>query len=168
MQIKKTIISIAIAIIFTLFIGYGIEVFDDSPEREEYCPKVYDLETKEECESADGIWTEEKYYEDNIPRPVKSFCQEKRECYELFNQARTSHDKVVFIAAALFGLLAIVIGIVIKITSVSAGLVGGGVLLILYGTIRYWEHANDVLKFILLGVVLVVLIWISYKKLEKK
>ena len=42
----------------------------------------------------------------------------------------------------------------------------GGILTIFYGTIRYWRHANDTLKFILLGIVLAVLIGVAIKKLE--
>jgi len=40
-------------------------------------------------------------------------------------------------------------------------------LLILYGTIRYWQHAQNILKFVLLGVALAVLIWLAYKKIGK-
>jgi len=46
--------------------------------------------------------------------------------------------------------------------------VGGGILIILYGTLRYWRYAEDVLKFVLLGIALGILIWIAYKKLEPK
>ena len=51
---------------------------------------------------------------------------------------------------------------------VANGILGGAVLIILYGTIRYWQHANDILKFILLGFALGILIWLGYNKIEKR
>jgi hypothetical protein len=170
MKIKKTLITIAIALIFTLFIGYGIEVFDKAPNREEFCPEnLYEIDNEEECLKLGG------YFGSNVmdsPRAIspefeKEFCQPSKECYDNYNLARTGHDKVVFIISTIIGLIAIIIGIILKTEVVNTGLIGGGIVLTLYGTIRYWEHASNILKFILLGLVLAVLIWISYKKLNK-
>jgi hypothetical protein len=43
---------------------------------------------------------------------------------------------------------------------------GGAVLLIIYGTIRYWGSLSDVWRTIMLGLALVILVWIGYKKLK--
>ncbi|MBT5342405.1 hypothetical protein HOL59_02360, partial [Candidatus Woesearchaeota archaeon] len=83
-----------------------------------------------------------------------------------YDLARTKHDKIVFIVSIIVGLMAIFTGVLLKKDAASTGILSGGVLLIIYGTIRYWQHANDTLKFILLGIVLAVLIWIAYKKLK--
>ena len=64
------------------------------------------------------------------------------------------------------GLGAVIVGMVLRKDAISTGVLGGGVLTILYGTIRYWDHASDILKFILLGVALAVLIWVGYTKLK--
>ena len=68
-----------------------------------------------------------------------------------------------------FLMLAVLIGgVVLKLESVSTGIMGGGALIIIYGILRYWGDASDALRFIILGIVLAVLVWIGYKKLEKK
>jgi hypothetical protein len=169
MDKKKFIVSVAIAIIFALFVGYGIEVFDPSPDREDFCPeRLYQIDNEEECLAADGEWSDGK----GIPRPVEvepaGFCDQGKKCYDDFNSLRTKHDKVVFIVAIIVGLLAVVAGITLKKDAISTGILSGGVLVILYGTIRYWRHANDILKFILLGIALAVLIYLAYMKLDKK
>jgi hypothetical protein len=171
MKVKQTIISVAIAIIFALFIGYGIEVFDDSPEYQDYCPDVYAIQNETGCVAKGGVWTDGSDFRapklESVNGEVYPMsCQNNPTCYNKHEQARTKHDKVVFIASIIFGLLAIISGIILKQDSVNSGLIGGGVLLILYGTIRYWDHADEILKFILLGIVLAVLIWLGYKKLH--
>jgi len=172
MNIKARIVSVAIAIIFALFIGYGIEVFFPTPEYQVYCPDVYSLYSEEECTAAGGVWIIDL----NAPMKVKSteesapagFCQNDMKCNDGYTSAATQHDRILFIIAVIFGLLSVIVGIILQKEAVSSGLVGGGILLILYGTIRYWQHANNILKFVLLGVVLGVLVWLAYKKLEKK
>ncbi|MBT6774186.1 hypothetical protein HOA91_02345 [Candidatus Woesearchaeota archaeon] len=171
MKKKEIIIAITIAIIFALFVGYGIEVFDPSPDHDDFCPeKLYDIDNEEKCLTASGTWGTNS----NKPRvPVKEyeaieeeFCSPAKECYDEFDTARTKHDKIVFIVSIIVGLMAIFTGVLLKKDAASTGILSGGVLLIIYGTIRYWQHANDTLKFILLGIVLAVLIWIAYKKLK--
>lgn len=195
MNIKRGLITIAIAVIFALFIGYGIEVFHDSPKQEEFCPNVYDILNKEECETAGGLWrvqscaasgivnegpaSDSESREETEVRAVKpvpaaasaaaqGYCETRSACYEDFQLIMSRHDKIVFIVAAIFGVLAIIAGMILKKEGVNDGFVAGGILLILYGTIRYWQHADDVLKFVLLGLVLGALVWIGYKKLDQR
>ena len=106
---------------------------------------------------------------DSEPQPVpavKGNCQNPQECYTNYALINAQHDKVVFIVAIIVGVLAIITGIILRAEIVGTGTLSGGILLILYGTLRYWQHADEILKFILLGITLVILIWISYKKLK--
>ena len=171
MKKKEIIIAITIAIIFALFVGYGIEVFDSSPDREDFCKdNLYEIDNEEDCLAEGGSWNENVIVrpenEKLIVEPEKKLCSPAKECYDNFETARTKHDKIVFIVSIIVGLIAIFTGVILKQDPVSTGILSGGILLIIYGTIRYWQHANDTLKFILLGIVLAILIWISYKKLK--
>ena len=120
MEKKNVIIAIAIALIFTLFIGYGIEVFNDSPRREDFCPeKIYEQRTEESCLEAGGKWEEEPIRGEPIPAEEgRGFCNQTKECYDNYNQARSQHDKIVFIAAVIFGILGLVAGIILQKESV--------------------------------------------------
>jgi hypothetical protein len=171
MKKKEIIISITIAIIFALFIGYGIEVFDPTDSYNEFCPEeLYDIDNEEECLAEGGAWNENAIpapvKEESIVEPNKRLCSPTKECYNEHRVVRTKHDKIVFIVSIIVGLIAIFTGIFLKKDAVSTGILSGGVLLIIYGTMRYWQHANDILKFVMLGIVLMVLIWIGYKKLK--
>ena len=68
-----------------------------------------------------------------------------------------------FIISGIVGIIVIVIGAVLAMTSVSAGLFGGGVLTIIYGTTSYWSELADWARFIILGIALAVLIALGYK-----
>tara|TARA_Y100000310_G_C20047251_1_gene518878 strand:- start:150 stop:533 length:384 start_codon:yes stop_codon:yes gene_type:complete len=107
---REKILTISIAIIFVLFIGYSIHTFLGG----------------------------DKYRED--------------------------YNINLFIVASISGIIGIVIGAFIKVEGVGAGLIGGGILSVLYGVIRYWEYAENIIRVIILGVVLGVLIWIGFKK----
>lgn len=177
MKKKSIIISIAIAIILALFVGYGIEVFNPTPDQEDFCRNdLYEINSESKCLVAGGEWNSNK----GVPRPVETtevtvdpkitqgFCNPGKACYDGYQNAMTDNDLIVFIAAVLLGLIAVVIGVILKKDAVSMGVLSGGVILILYGTLRYWRHANDILKFIILGIALGVLIFLSYKLLDKK
>ena len=60
---------------------------------------------------------------------------------------------------AVVGVLA---GEVLSETPFEAGLFGGGVLTIIYGTTNYWSELGDLARFIILGIALAVLIYLGY------
>lgn len=160
---KNFIIVIGIALLFALFVGYGIEVFDPAPKNEDFCRQdLYEMQEQTTCEKAGGLW---QNYEEGAPAPRKGSCSAPYKCWDDFSKAQAKHDKIVFIVAIVIGILGVIIGVILKKDIVSTGITAGSTLLMMYGTIRYWQHANDTLKFILLGIALAVLIWLGYKKL---
>ena len=42
----------------------------------------------------------------------------------------------------------------------------GGIITLFFGTVRYWARLFDYARFIILGLVLALLIWLGYKKLK--
>ena len=165
MRIKHKLVSIAIALVLVFFIGYGIELFNDSPVYGDFCSTdLYEIRDEGKCAEAGGMWNGAE----SVDRPVpeKGFCGETKECRDAYQDARVSNDQIVFIVAVLLGVVALVVGLYLKKETATNGLVGGGVLSILYGTIRYWEHADELLKFVILGLVLAFLVWIAYRRLK--
>ena len=93
-------------------------------------------------------------------------CQVAKECTSCnidFDKSRNIYFRNVFIISGIVGIIVIVIGAVLNLTSVSAGLFGGGVLTIIYGTMNYWSELADWARFIILGIALAVLIYLGYK-----
>ena len=113
MEKKKVLLAIAIALIFALFVGYGIEVFHDAPKMNDYCPEnVYEIDNEEECINSGARW---QSHDNNEAKPVvKGNCQNKQECYTNYELIFAGHDKIVFIVSIIVGILAIVTGIILK------------------------------------------------------
>lgn len=191
-KVKIALLSISIAIIFVLFVGYGISTFYESPEREDFCgeTKFVDINTQAECDEQGGKWNPSptvtkpagnqiectKVSEENGNMTLNcrglqaeessGWCDADYYCREDYNEAREDYNRNVFIITLFIGLIGLVVGgIVLRVESVGTGLMGGSLLTILYGVIRYWGEAPDILRFTILGIVLAVLVWIGYKKL---
>ncbi len=165
-----------IIIVLNLFINYGVSTFYDAPERDVFCPKELTAEkhdTKEECESAGGFWSENYAYPSSeIRAPKEEFieegwCDVYHSCQKGFEEARDFYNRNVFVILIIAGIISIIIGFLItQVEAVSLGLSFGGLISLIIGTIRYWSAMDEYLRFIILGIALAILIWIGIKKIR--
>ena len=170
--IKTIILSLAIAIVLTGFVILFINSIYPSPDWEDYCnekirePKLgIDQEiTQEICEANDGKWTSQNIQCVTTPCP-QGYCDYYSGCQDKFDNARNKFRLTAFIIAIIAGLATISIGIMLALPSVSSGLMLGGTFLTFYGIAIYWTNLTAWLKTIILGAVLIILIWLGYKKL---
>jgi len=180
-KVKDLILGIAIAIIFAMFIGFGIEAFYPSPERDEFCGNTpYDIEV-DSCpnqdfqkvrpvpmeEYPDSCWCEQDCSSGTCITigPCHKTNPDYKQCQDEFRETEEDYNRNLFIATSIIGLIAMLVGgFVLSHTSVSPGLMGGGFITIIYGLIRYWRFAGDKLKFVILGLILALLIYVAYKK----
>ncbi len=143
MKIKEIILGIARAIIFLMFCVFGTKLIYDEPKYEDYCDYQEFSETD---------YINESYY-----------TQVYRECSDKYNEANKDYSKKMFIISLIFGILVIVgCTIFISTNSISGGLMFGSLMFIIYGTGRYWNYMDDLVRFIILSIALVVLIYVSY------
>ncbi len=147
-RLKHNILMIAIAIIFALFVGYGIDTFYESPEYDDFCNKSTRLHPVKLNQT-----------------DMEEFNEKQNQCWEQYDLACEPYERNVFIITLIIGIIAVFFGsFVLKIESVSSGIMAGGVLTIIYGTLRYWGDMHKYLRFTVLTMVLIILIWIGYKK----
>jgi len=164
-RIKAVILSLVIAIVLTSFVIYLIESIRPGPEYDDYCgsvrgpvaPKLNGQgvavpETENECSINGGTWR-------------NGYCDYYYVCQQEFDSAQDKHQLIVFLVAVPVGLVAVGLGIMLALPSVSSGLMLGGVFLTIYGTSNYWSNFSNWVKALILGIVLIALIWLGYKKL---
>ena len=163
-KIKAIILSIVIAIVLSSFVIYLTETFHPRPEWEDFCgevsgPRTIKIPAQPEevinatdCEEDGGTWR-------------NGYCDYYYECQQKYDDVNDEHRLVVFVVSVIAGLLAVAIGIALALPSVSSGLMLGGGFLTLYGTFNYWSDLSNWLRALVLGVVLIILIWLGYKKL---
>src|SRR3989338_5191132 len=62
-KVKQAILAVAIAIVLTIFIAYGISVFYEAPKYEKFCgaePKPF-YANQTSCEAGEGKWSPRDY-----------------------------------------------------------------------------------------------------------
>lgn len=194
-KIKIVILGIGIALVLAFVIGFGVDTFYKTLEYEDFCGERGEFRTyntQAECEANNGKWnpydkpvpiredeflcmkgTENEDGSFNLICDTKDtvvdrgFCDVDYYCRKEFEEAEKPFARNSFIIIIVLGLIAVIIGSYLKLTSVSAGIMGGGVLVMLYAAVRFWRNLDEYLRFAILIVTLAVLIWIGYKKFRK-
>ncbi len=184
-RIKEIILALAIVVVLNLFINYGVFTFYKQPRHEGFCAPELNQESyadKNACEAVGGRWFENggdvKYYRGEVvPAPAvpngsndqKGWCDPTVQCRETYEAARDVYNRNVFVVLVVAGLIALALGfLVFSVPAVANGFLGGGLVSLIVGTVRYWSDMNDYLRFVILGIALAVLVWLGYKKLKTK
>jgi hypothetical protein len=176
---RKWALAIGIAIVLAMFVNYGIQTFYKAPKYEDYCryymgsvvePAKYgavncttmvaDESFSRNCSDSKGYIDWER---DANGCAVKPFCNT---CQRDWDKVQNDYNKNVFIVLVILGALSIVGGILLKVDSVAIGFLIGGILNIIIGTIRYWSGLQDVGRFLILGAVLALFVWVGIKKVR--
>ncbi len=169
-KIKKWFLAAGIAIIFTLFVNYGISTFFHAPDYNKYCSRnqtELNYSSKNACISSGGQWTSNIRYEKPVPAGYQTgYCDIDFTCRNMFESAQKIYDDRSFVVMVIAGLAGLILGVVVTTESVSSGFLLGGILNLFFATVKYWDRFSDVIRFVLLGIALAVLVWIGYKKLK--
>ncbi|MFH1608158.1 MAG: hypothetical protein ABIA78_03415 [archaeon] len=165
MDIKSILFGIAILILTIFVVVYGVGTFYSAPEYEDFCGEfktVQVIEDEAQCLDAGGKWNPQDIRCVTTPCP-QGFCDKDFSCREDYDFARESYYKTLFLITLPLGIALIVVGaLVFGLEAVGAGLMGGGVATIIWGVGGYWQYSENLLKFILSLLGLIIIIGVSY------
>lgn len=172
-KMKHVILGIAIALISVFFFAYAVQAVYPGPEWDDFCDNDLNrvnFDSQAECEAVGGKWTapdgvDLSDSEARAPKIVEGYCNPTYECYNEYNEVREVYERNVFFANLIIGIVVLVGAFFLALEAVSAGLMGGAIMLIVYATIRYWGNLSDIWRTLILGLSLVILIGLAYKKL---
>lgn len=183
MGLAKTFLAIGIAIIFALFIGYGLHIVYEVPKYD-YTIGGNECSIQYNCQKQIQLCQErhkpsDQEYQNCWSKVRESqaykVCLELRDkCNEEYQKQtpRYKHARNTFFILAVIGVIAIIVGVLLtSLEGIGSGFMGGGILIIIYALFRTWEYwfkLNKYAKLGILAVVLIILIYLGYKKLEKK
>lgn len=165
MNIKNLVIGITIMILTLFVVMYGINMVYSKPVYDDFCNStlmkpVKIIETQEDCLEKNGKWNS---YE-NVVNNRTGYCDSDYYCRQDYETANENYYKIIFLITLPIGILIILIGMFLfGLEAVGSGLMGGGVLSILYGVGGYWRYSEDVLKFILSLIGLIIVICAAYR-----
>jgi hypothetical protein len=158
---RIALLALAIAIVSLLFIIYGINTFYGRPNMDNYCKNINYRISVEQCDIEDMDCfcdTKENRCEKTNPLYL--------ECMQNFENSREHYNLIIFIVMSIIGTLMVIGSFFIKHDTVSFGIMGGGILSIIVGVLRNWSNVQDWMRFLILGVILLALIWIGYNKIK--
>lgn len=164
MNIKDIVLGIAI-IVLTIFVTYyAINTFFPSVNYNDFCGQVnYNTQINDNatCTAQGGMWS---YIQGpKIDNQSTGYCDLTYYCNQQYeNMAKSRAEKVFFIALPL-GIIIIIAGaFFFGLEAVGAGLMGGGVGTLIYGSGAYWPYTQNWLRFLLSFAGLVLLILFAY------
>ncbi|MBI2044904.1 hypothetical protein HYT23_02510 [Candidatus Pacearchaeota archaeon] len=164
MNLKNVILGIAI-IVLTIFVTfYGINTLFPKPDYNAYCTadryNIY-VNNSAECAAADGRWNPS--YGGPVKATSEGYCDLTWKCNQEYNDADRARSKKVFFVALPLGILIIALGaFIFGLEAVGAGLMGGGVGTLIYGSGAYWPYSQNWIRFLISLIGLALLIWLSY------
>ncbi|MEK7536098.1 MAG: hypothetical protein AAB590_03760 [Patescibacteria group bacterium] len=177
----KWILALGIVIVMNLLFNYGLRTFyKPTPMWDDFC-KIEQVnkipETQEECVSAGGAWNTNPNYDKTIPAyspeirvgvdQTKGYCDVNYTCQREYESATKIYNRNAFIVLVVLGIIAIIASFkFIATEAVSLGLSLGGVISMIVGAIRYWSNMDDKLRFGVLLIGFIALIWLGIKKIR--
>ncbi len=178
MNFQKTIIVLAVALLFFFFARSVLDAVKESPEYSDFCSAYKGVplnkvcpnsspppSLREECSAKGG-----SLYPANNDCPAEWKCDLCRAEYE---DARLSYKKTGFVVLSVLGVLGILIGILFTGKSnalgwISIGLLLGGLLILLAATVEFFQGLDRLVRpAVLLGELLLV-IYVSYSQFSKR
>ena len=183
-DVRKILVVIVIAVLYSVFVITVIEAFYPSPDYDDYCrdtrPVVprklshncSDFEAPEvawdDCDKDDGV-IQYKYDAYGCAYDYEcNFCQKD------WKDARKGYTLIVFIISAVMGLAAVAAGFYIPVAKnrinewIASGFILGGLTSLFIGTIRHYEYMQRFVRPIVILFEMVLIIFLTYKKLRNK
>ncbi|GEM_PF-1245997 len=179
MNFKNFILGLGIFIVYALVLWQGIQAFYPAPEYDEYCDYIYRTpiaKDQADCTLPAGfedvqnacykIGGEFRYEYDSSGCISGGYCDE---CSIKYNEAQDGYSRNVFVISLIAGILTFVAGFfVLKSEPVGSALLASGLWAVFYGTVWNWRNFGNGLRFGILLLVLLALIWIAVRLNRQK
>ena len=147
MLAKKFGFGFGIAIILPMLVHYGVSTFSPSPKWQDHYSSYHYSE-----------------YQEATPEQKKILQDQDRKKEETYQYQRKTFERHLFYVATPVGIAAIVIGSVLVVQAIGAGLIFGGIFTLIDGYCWYWSELQDWMRFLSLLITFVVLIFVGYRR----
>jgi hypothetical protein len=186
-DLRRVAIIFVIAILYAIFVNAFIGAFYPAPKYDDFCkqrfypekpypaaverkdcPKYKEPSQEEldKCASDKG-YPEYRYDAFSCPAEYKgcNFCQRD------FDSANQKYNFMYFIFSSILAVIAIGVGLMLPTDKslnewVATGFMLGGLITLFFGTFRYYEYLGRYAKPIVIFAELVIVIFLSYRKLN--
>ncbi|MFZ5955583.1 MAG: hypothetical protein ACOYT4_04090 [Nanoarchaeota archaeon] len=166
-KILNVMFGIGIAVVIYILVLLGIQAFYPAVRYEDFCNQsIYSDPILNVAKCQDNMTVGE------CRASMKLDDDEMQKCQQEFTNANRNYNKNFFIIASILGVTIMIIAFfLLTMPSISAGISGSGIVLIIWAFTRGWESANDKLKFfvgLIIAIIVITLALILNNKLEQK
>jgi hypothetical protein len=183
MKVKELLMALAIAVMTALFVGLLVDAVYETPEYDDFCdesaraPLIKEGGVRaDDCEDPYFVYKEEidachaekgspEFDYDEAGCHVYSSCNY---CATEFRDASEVYNRNLFYIITPLAVAALIFGVYYGFEIVASGFMFAGVLLLIYSTGRYFVDMSKILRVIVIFIELVLLLFITKKKMGKK
>lgn len=151
MLAKKFGFGFGIAVLLPMLVHYGVSTFSPQPKWQDYYGSGYYHD-----------------YQESDPEKKKGLQLEQKKKDESFRSQRKVFERHLFYVAIPVGIIAIIIGSLLAVQAVGAGLIFGGIFTLVDGYCWYWSELQDWMRFLSLLAAFIVIVFCGYMKLNDK
>jgi hypothetical protein len=170
----RTAVLVGIAILVNVFLVYVVRVFYHEPSFTDFCPEervVKQASNQESCLASGGQWNENgltgAFSGYSEKAAVSDFCDEQFTCSRSFTDATSLYNRNSFVIFVIVGAALLLCSPFVRdAKTVSSALSLGGVIALIFGSMRYWSDMDDRLRVVTSGVALLALLIISWKRFK--
>lgn len=179
MGLKEVSLTFGIAVLFALLVGFTIDAFYAAPEYIDFCQENFygkptPLYPNKDANCTynfdDQFITNCTKQKGNVVYDYdKLGCQFIKGCdfcQVTFEEANKEYNTNLLWITAIVGLIAIFVGMYAPIyyDPIASGAIFGGILTLMYGTMRAFGNLSKIARVIILAVELGLLVWLGIRK----
>ncbi len=167
-SIRDTGMGLGIAIILPLMVFWGVRVFVETPQ---WPNDYYDISLDKELENARNNLEknpESAELKEAVRIVEEKVVQSHKVSGEKYSKERAVGDTYNFYANIAVGLIALIVGGLIPVLSLSLGLIMGGIFCVIGAYAWVWSTINPALRFFSLLAALLILIAMGYIMARRK
>jgi hypothetical protein len=177
-DIRKIVIVILIAVLFSVFVFSSIEAVYPSPNWGDYCDNnrvKVPFQGERNCTPIDVPDEAYDTCEGNIDFRYQNGCATEyfcNTCSVELEAAQEMHDNVTFFISAFLALIAIFVGLYLPAKEntlnewIGTGFLLGGAFVLIFGTIQGYGSLHRWLKPVIMLAELLLVIFLAYKKVK--
>ncbi|HJZ23650.1 MAG TPA: hypothetical protein VJ201_04290 [Candidatus Babeliales bacterium] len=107
------------------------------------------------------------YYSKEEIQKLKKSGTDIEDLKKQYDSKRNRNEQAYLIFSLVVGCLAILVGLIIRVSFLDFGLICAGVLTLLFGSWSYLSLMTDLMKFVVISAVLFGLIILSYRSFKR-
>ena len=152
----KLMYSVFLGLIIAIFVGTGVATFYKGPVQPEFPDSsiAYDEQTGEPTNS----------------ELAKQINQEYQDAWDAYDDSQAVYNRNIAIVTMAVAVILLIVGVTqsAKLEVVGDGVLLGGVFTLLYSLIRGLMSNDDIVRFLVITVGLLIALWLGYKKFMPK